>query len=161
MGMFHDLMGKIFAHAVTQTKQATVAANAPTAVPASAPATDAAMPADPVPTAGSPLAPSEDVAATPVPLDPEVSPTPTVDVAAILGGLAANNPEKLDWKRSIVDMLKLLGMDSSLTARKELAKDLDYPGDEGDSAAMNEWLHKAVLTKLAENGGKVPAELLA
>ena len=83
-----------------------------------------------------------------------------VDVAAILNALASKNPEKLDWKRSIVDLMKLVGMDSSLAARKELADDLHFPGDKSDSAAMNVWLHKAVLKKLSENGGKVPADLL-
>ena len=86
--------------------------------------------------------------------------TPPVDVAAVLNGLAANNPEKLDWKRSIVDLMKLVGMDSSLTARNELASELGYTGNQSDSAEMNVWLHKQVLKKLAENGGKVPQELL-
>jgi hypothetical protein len=85
----------------------------------------------------------------------------SVDVAAILGGLAARHPEKLDWKHSIVDLLKLLGMDSSLAERKELAGDLNYTGDTNDSATMNMWLHKEVMRKLAENGGNVPADLLA
>ena len=84
-----------------------------------------------------------------------------VDVAAILNGLAAKNPEKLDWKHSIVDLMKLVGMDSSLAARKELAKDLHYTGNMNDSASMNIWLHKEVLRKLSENGGKVPQELLS
>jgi hypothetical protein len=66
----------------------------------------------------------------------------------------------LDWKHSIVDLMKLVGMDSSLHARKQLATELGYTGDQSDSAAMNIWLHKAVLKKLAENGGKVPSELL-
>ena len=83
-----------------------------------------------------------------------------MDVAAILDGLAAKNPEKLDWKRSIVDLMKLVGMDSSFGARKQLATELHYTGDPNDSAAMNVWLHKQVLVKLSENGGKVPAELL-
>jgi hypothetical protein len=74
--------------------------------------------------------------------------------------LAAKNSEKLDWKHSIVDLMKLVGMDSSLAARKELADDLHYTGDKNDSATMNMWLHKEVLKKLSENGGKVPAELL-
>ena len=82
-----------------------------------------------------------------------------VDVAAILDGLAAKNPEKLDWKHSIVDLLKLLGLDSSLAERKELAADLKYTGDMNDSATMNMWLHKEVMRKLAENGGKVPESL--
>jgi uncharacterized protein DUF3597 len=91
---------------------------------------------------------------------PTAAAAPVVDVAAILDGLAAKNPEKLDWKKSIVDLMKLVGMDSSLPARKELAADLHYSGDANDSAAMNIWLHKEVLKKLAQNGGKVPQELL-
>lgn len=83
-----------------------------------------------------------------------------VDVTAILDGLAAKNPEKLDWKHSIVDLMKLVGMDSSLTSRKELATDLKYPGDMGDTASMNLWLHKRVMKELAEHGGKLPPELM-
>jgi hypothetical protein len=83
----------------------------------------------------------------------------TVDVAAILTKLAASNKERLDWKKSIVDLMKLLGLDSSLAARKELADELHYTGDKNDSATMNIWLHKQVMLKLAENGGKVPDEL--
>ena len=84
-----------------------------------------------------------------------------MDVAAKLDGMAQNHPEKLNWRTSIVDLLKLLGLDSSLTARKELATELGCPADKmGDSAQMNMWLHKAVLNKLAENGGNVPADLL-
>ena len=82
-------------------------------------------------------------------------------MTAILNGLAAKNSEKLDWKHSIVDLMKLVGMDSSLGARKELAKDLHYTGDMNDSASMNMWLHKEVIRKLSENGGKVPQELLS
>ena len=74
--------------------------------------------------------------------------------------MAAKNPEKLDWKHSIVDLMKLVGMDSSLSARKQLASELHYSGDQNDSAKMNIWLHKEVLKKLAANGGKVPQELL-
>ena len=76
-----------------------------------------------------------------------------VDVAVVLNGLSAKNPENLDWKRSIVDLMKLVGMDSSLSARKQLATELHYTGDQNDSASMNIWLHKEVLRKLAENGG--------
>ena len=83
-----------------------------------------------------------------------------VDVTAILDGLAAKNAEKLDWKHSIVDLMKLVGMDSSLTARKQLATELNYTGNESDTATMNVWLQKQVLKKIADNGGKVPAELL-
>jgi hypothetical protein len=83
-----------------------------------------------------------------------------VDVAAILDGLAAKNPEKLDWKTSIVDLLKLIDVDSSHSARVTLAKELGYSGDFNDSAAMNVWLHKQVLQKIVENGGKIPQNLL-
>ena len=81
------------------------------------------------------------------------------DVGAILTELASRNKEKLDWRRSIVDLMKLLNLDSSLSARKELAKELHYTGNTDDSAGMNVWLHKQVMIKLAENGGKVPDEL--
>jgi hypothetical protein len=74
--------------------------------------------------------------------------------------MASKNSEKLDWRKSIVDLMKLVGMDSSLTARKQLADELGYSGDKNDSATMNMWLHKQVLRKLAENGGKVPQDLL-
>jgi hypothetical protein len=82
-----------------------------------------------------------------------------VDVEAVLTKMAAANKEKLDWRKSIVDLMKLLGLDSSLGARKELAKELGYTGDMGDSAKMNIWLHKQVMQKLAANGGKVPDDL--
>jgi hypothetical protein len=82
-----------------------------------------------------------------------------VDVAAILDGLAAKNSEKLDWKHSIVDLMKLVGMDSSLSARKELAHDLHYSGDMNDSASMNMWLQKEVMKQLAAHGGKIPQDL--
>jgi hypothetical protein len=87
-------------------------------------------------------------------------PAPPVDVDAILTNLAAHSKEKLDWKVSIVDLMKLLNLDSSLAARKELAHELHYTGDTNDSATMNIWLHKQVMQKLADNGGKVPADLL-
>jgi hypothetical protein len=83
-----------------------------------------------------------------------------VDVEAVMAELAARNAEKLDWKRSIVDLMKLVGLDSSLTARRELADELGFTGDKSDSASMNIWLHKQVLKRIAENGGKVPASLL-
>jgi hypothetical protein len=83
-----------------------------------------------------------------------------VDVDAVLTKLAAANKEHLDWKTSIVDLMKLLNLDSSLTARKTLAQELHYTGDTNNSAAMNVWLHAQVMQKLAENGGKVPADLM-
>jgi hypothetical protein len=101
---------------------------------------------------------SASTAAKPAPA-PGAAPAATVDVAAILTKLAANNKEKLDWQKSIVDLMKLLNLDSSLAARKELAHELHYGGDTNDSASMNIWLHKQVMQKLAENGGKVPDEL--
>jgi hypothetical protein len=92
---------------------------------------------------------------------PKPAPMSEVDVVSKLEGLAASNPQDLDWKVSIVDLLKLLDIDSSYDARKELATELGCPQDKmGDSAQMNTWLHKTVLTKLAENGGNVPKELL-
>jgi hypothetical protein len=82
-----------------------------------------------------------------------------VDVAAVLTELASKKKEKLDWRHSIVDLMKVLDLDSSLSARKELAKELNYTGQTKDTAAMNVWLQKQVMVKLAENGGKVPNSL--
>jgi hypothetical protein len=92
-------------------------------------------------------------------LPPGPTPLSDVDVANVLSGLAAKSKERLDWKKSIVDLMKLLGLDSSLGARKELAKELGYTGDTNDSASMNIWLHKQVMQKLAANGGNVPDDL--
>ena len=93
---------------------------------------------------------------------PEAAPAPAsspVDVEAVLTAMASKNPQTLNWQQSIVDLLKLLDLDSSLGARKTLATELHYTGDENDSAAMNIWLHKAVMQKLSENGGTVPDSL--
>ncbi len=84
---------------------------------------------------------------------------PVVDVEVVLVDLASKNAEKLNWRTSIVDLMKLLQLDSSLAARKELAQELHFTGDTNDSASMNIWLHRQVMIKLAENGGKVPEEL--
>lgn len=139
MGMFSDLMGKIF-HA----------------------GANAEAPED---AARGGITPESRVAAaarqgvsvgSAVPNAPGKS---NVDVAAVLNDMASKNKEKLDWKHSIVDLMKLVGIDSSITARKALAADLHYTGDTNDSASMNIWLHKEVMKKLAENGGKVPQEL--
>ena len=89
------------------------------------------------------------------------APPSQVDVEAVLSKLASQNKEKLDWRKSIVDLMKLLNLDSSLSARKELAKELHYTGDTANSADTNIWLHKQVMIKLAENGGKVPDALKA
>ena len=106
-----------------------------------------------------------EVAAAPAAVEaaaaPAVVPISDVDVVAKLEALAAASKEKLNWKVSIVDLMKLLGLDSSLTARKELASELACPAEKmGDSAQMNMWLHKTVLQKLAQNGGNIPASLL-
>lgn len=119
----------------------------------------AAAPVIVPPAAPAPAAP----AATPVaaPAAPVVNPIAMVDVMTLLADKAAKHPEKLNWKTSIVDLLKLLGLDSSLAARKELAKELYCPDElMGDSAKMNMWLHKQVLGHIAANGGNIPAELL-
>lgn len=102
---------------------------------------------------------------------PQAAPAPTpqpqaatpaaqpVDIEAVLDGLNAERDQKLNWRTSIVDLMKLVGLESSLSERKELADELGYTGDKSDSAAMNIWLHKQVLKKLQDNGGKVPADL--
>jgi hypothetical protein len=132
MGILGNILSSIFGHAH--------------AAPAGTPA-----PASPAPSGSAPSTTSS------APLPKATTP---VDVSDVLTKLAASNKEHLDWKHSIVDLMKLLNMDSSLAARKELAGELHYSGDTGDSASMNMWLHKQVMQKLAENGGKVPAELL-
>ena len=132
MSIFGNIMSAIFGHS-----SSAAAATAPSAAA--------------TPQQASPAAQSAPAAAA-------ASAAP-VDVAAIMDGLAGQSSERLDWRRSIVDLMKLLNLDSSLTARKELAQELSYTGDTNDSASMNIWLHKQVMTKLAENGGKVPDEL--
>ncbi len=87
------------------------------------------------------------------------APAQSVDIAPILDKAVAAKGEKLAWRTSIVDLMKALDIDSSLTARKELAKELGYTGDTNDSATMNIWLHKQVMAKLAANGGKLPPEI--
>jgi hypothetical protein len=90
---------------------------------------------------------------------PSAPPAQTVDVAAIVDRAAGAKGEKLAWRTSIVDLMKALNLDSSLNARKELAKELNYTGDTNDSATMNVWLHKQIMGKLAANGGKLPADI--
>jgi len=134
MGILSNIFHKIFPSS-HQEAAPSPASGAPANAPAAAPAAPA-----PAPTA-TPAARAE------------------VDVEAILNEKAAKAGQPLNWRTSIVDLLKLLDLDSSLTARKELAHELHYTGDTSDSAAMNIWLHKQVMNKLEENGGKVPAEL--
>lgn len=120
--------------------------------------------ATPAPPPQVPKAPPSTPAAAPAPAPsapPPPRPVDVVDVVAHLEKLAAANPQKLNWKTSIVDLLKLLDIDSSFSARKELAVELECPAElMGDSAKMNMWLHKTVLKKIADNGGNVPKELL-
>jgi Domain of unknown function (DUF3597) len=136
MSILGSIVSTIFGHAK--------AAGAPAGTAPSAPAGSSASPASTTSTASK---------------TESAAPGGTVDVEAILTKLAASNKEKLDWRRSIVDLMKLLDLDSSLSARKELASELHYTGDKNDSASMNIWLHKQVMHKLAENGGKVPDDL--
>lgn len=105
-------------------------------------------------------APSSAAPGAPAPAGATATPSQSVDVTAILDEAVRASGQKLDWKHSIVDLLKALKIDSSFAARKALATELGYSGDANDSAAMNIWLHKAVIKKLSENGGKVPADLL-
>ena len=142
MGIFSRILAKLG----LGDKKAN-AAPSPQAQPASKPApTPTAAPGTPAPTPAAPAAPK---------------PISEVDVVAKLEKMASANPEKLNWKVSIVDLMKLLDLDSSLAARKELATELGAPADKmGDSAQMNMWLHKTVLRKLAENGGNIPKALL-
>ena len=142
MSIFGSIMSKIFNHP------------AAAAAPAAEPAADA--PAADTPTAAA-SAPAE--APEPAAAPPAASPAQPVDVEAVLTDLASKNPQILNWQTSIVDLMKLLDLDSSLHARTELAGELHYGGDTSDSASMNVWLHKQVMQKLEENGGKVPADL--
>lgn len=110
---------------------------------------------DEAPAAASPSAPA-------APASPSAAAAPvmtSVDVEAVLNDMASKNSQTLNWRTSIVDLMKLLGLDSSLAERKALAAELGYAQDTSDSAAMNIWLHRQVMNKLAANGGKVPADL--
>jgi hypothetical protein len=119
----------------------------------------AAAQAAPAGSAASPASATTASASAAAPAGSATAPQSPVDVEAVMTSLAKQNKEKLDWRKSIVDLMKLLDLDSSLSARKQLAQELHYSGDTNDSATMNIWLHKQVMTKLAENGGKVPDSL--
>ena len=140
MSIFGKIMSSIFGTSGTGTAPyaGASATGAPTA--STAPTSGGTAPASPA--AGTPKTTAA-----------------AVDVAANLDALTKASKEKFDWRKSIVDLMKLLKLDSSLASRKELAKELGYTGDMNDSAKMNVWLHKQVMTKLADNGGKVPDEL--
>jgi hypothetical protein len=103
--------------------------------------------------------PGQQPQAAPAANAPAAAPMQQVDVEAVLNNMQQQSGQQLNWRTSIVDLLKLLGLDSSLQARKELAAELNYSGDTSDSASMNIWLHRQVMNKLAANGGKVPADL--
>jgi hypothetical protein len=139
MGILSNIFRKIFPASHPAATQGATPQAAPTAQ--QAPAAPQAAPAAPAATA-APAAPMAEV-----------------DVEAVLNNMAGAAGQPLNWRSSIVDLLKLLSLDSSLQSRKELAAELHYTGDTGDSAAMNIWLHRQVMNKLAANGGKVPADL--
>ena len=163
MSIFGSIVSKIFGHAAAApSSPGPSGASSGGAAPGVSSFNNPAA-AQPAPGASVPQPQSSTTqpgSASPQPATPAPAPSnQPVDVAAVLDGLAAKNSQKLDWKHSIVDLMKLLGLDSSLTARQELAKELHYSGSTSDSAAMNIWLHKQVMQKLAENGGKVPDDL--
>ncbi len=140
MSIFGDIMATIFGRSAK----------------AETPAAGTGRPA--TPTGGPVGAPAGSPSIAPVAPKP-AAPAAQVDVAAVLDGLAKQKKQKLNWRKSIVDLMKLLDLDSSASARKRLADELHYQGDKKQSAKMNIWLHKQVMIKLAENGGKVPDEL--
>ena len=148
MSIFGSIVSAIVGTAKAAEASPTTSAGAPPATkPAAGPTTTVAPSVT--------VAPEPTVALTPA----GATPLSQVDVEAVLTKLAAQTREKLDWRRSIVDLMKLLDLDSSLGARKQLAKELNYTGNTDDSASMNIWLHKQVMNKLAASGGKVPDDL--
>lgn len=161
LSMFGTILSKIFGHEAQQTATAgaapgepaqAVATNTGAAASGSAPPAVASAPSSDT-TGPASTAPSAAAGAS----QTSAGGGGSVDVAHVLDGMP--HREKLDWRHSIVDLLKLLDLDSSLSARKELAHELNYTGDTSDSATMNMWLHKEVMRKLAANGGKLPADL--
>ncbi|MEP6690849.1 MAG: DUF3597 domain-containing protein [Gemmatimonadaceae bacterium] len=111
-------------------------------------------------TAAAESAPAGNNPATAAPAAAAPTPISETDVEGVLTAIAAKYNHPVNWRYSIVDLMSILGIDNSLAQRKELAKELGYTGDMNDSAPMNIWLHKEVMRKLAENGGKVPADLM-
>jgi hypothetical protein len=153
MSIFGSILGAIFGHAQAQ-QQPSQQAGKPGGQAQAHPAGQGKGPAA---TQQGHAAPQQQ--AKPGTPPPQAKPQQPVDVEAVLNNLKTSKRANLDWERSIVDLMKLLDLDSSLHARQELAKELHYTGDMNDSASMNIWLHKQVMTKLAENGGKVPDSL--
>lgn len=157
MSIFGKIKDAIFgrsAHAETAPVLPTAAESTP--APSSIP-DPVATTATPVGGTGQAVPPTSGASA---PVTSATSSVQTVDVAAQLDAAVVTSGQKLDWRHSIVDLMKALGMDASLSERKELAEELGYTGELNGSAEMNTWLHKALLKKLSENGGKVAAELL-
>ena len=157
MSIFGKIMSAVFGSSASATPAgATPAGAAPTGAKPTSPTSASATPTSAKP-AGGAAAPAAggggSAAAAPA------APAKTVEVAPILDKAVAAKHEKLEWRTSIVDLMKALDIDSSLAARKELAKELGYTGDTNDSASMNVWLHKQVMAKLAANGGKLPPEI--
>jgi hypothetical protein len=151
MGILGDIFHKIFpGHHPANTQ--TQAGGSPAPAPAAPQAAPAAAPQAPTPAAGTTGTAGAAAA-------PAATLNQQVDVEEVLTNMQKTSGQQLNWRTSIVDLLKLLNLDSSLQARKELAAELHYTGDTSDSASMNIWLHKQVMTKLAQNGGKVPADL--
>jgi hypothetical protein len=150
MSIFGSIMSKIFGGSASAQAAAPHASETPSVSAA------AQGSGGPTGSATSAAAPSMSGAPSPVAAGPSGSGQANVDVGQILADLAAMKGQTLDYKRSIVDLMKLLDLDSSLQVRRQLADELHYTGDKEDSASMNVWLHKQVVQKLAENGGKVP-----
>ncbi len=158
MSILGSIISKIFSHPAAAQPASTPSSSAqPTGAQTAAPAGAAPSSASSASASSASGAGASTAAAAPT--TSHASSGASVDVAAILDGDLAQKHEKLDWRHSIVDLMKLLDLDSSLAARKELAKELNYTGDANDSATMNVWLHKQVMQKLAANGGKLPADL--
>ncbi|RTZ41089.1 DUF3597 domain-containing protein [Candidimonas sp. SYP-B2681] len=164
MSIFKSILAKIFP-SEHPANQATPQANAGSATPPAAGTSSGATaptsttPRSPETATGTPGVTSSMAAPTATNATSQASTAQPVDVEAILREMQSKNSEKLNWQTSIVDLLKLLGLDSSLTARKQLAKELNYTGSTDDSATMNIWLHKEVMRRFAQSGGKVPEEL--
>ena len=115
---------------------------------------------EPAPAAPAPAPTAAPVAPQAAPAAPAAAaPAPEVDVAGILDFMNDQRAQKLNWRTSIVDLMKLVGLESSLAERKELADELGYTGDKSDSASMNIWLHKQVIQKIKDNGGRLPTDL--
>ncbi len=156
MGIFDKIKSAIWGGGKAEEAAPATIASVSTK-PATASATGTPSAASPTTTAQAPAPTSAAPAGAPA---SSPAPAGNVDIAAVLDAAVKASGQKLDWRKSIVDLMKALKLDSSLGARKELADELGFTGDKNDSASMNVWLHKQVIQKLKDNGGKVPADLL-